>query len=285
MNGRPDVRLRRCRRAAKSDRTRIDVQSFGDDRISKRTSPSPRPPNRDEASGSNACRAPACVTSRRPARLSRKLAPAERARVRFRASRRPCDDQSSLPTHIPKRFCRIPCSRSTPTPTFCRPSWPNLAEKYGDDRFPVMVKTEGRHRIYKDGKFFREVWKNASIRKCASPTTRSSAWTCRSSRPCRCCSRTGPSRARRSSCIGTQRSHRLDLPQVSAALRRHRHRAAAGADAGDPGNGTLHRRARPFGRADRIAHARTGISTRPNCFRSSRPRPISAPRSSCIRGT
>ena len=39
--------------------------------------------------------------------------------------------------------------------------WPNLAEKYGDDRFPVMVRTEGRHRIYKDGKFFREVWENA----------------------------------------------------------------------------------------------------------------------------
>jgi aminocarboxymuconate-semialdehyde decarboxylase len=41
------------------------------------------------------------------------------------------------------------------------PDWPNLAEKYGDDRFPVMVRTEGRHRIYKDGKFFREVWANA----------------------------------------------------------------------------------------------------------------------------
>ena len=41
------------------------------------------------------------------------------------------------------------------------PDWPNLAEKYGDERFPVMVRTGGRHRIYKDGKFFREVWKNA----------------------------------------------------------------------------------------------------------------------------
>jgi len=39
--------------------------------------------------------------------------------------------------------------------------WPDLATKYGDDRFPVMVRTEGRHRIYKDGKFFREVWANA----------------------------------------------------------------------------------------------------------------------------
>ncbi|HZW52012.1 MAG TPA: amidohydrolase family protein, partial [Rudaea sp.] len=39
--------------------------------------------------------------------------------------------------------------------------WPNLAEKYGDERFPVMVDADGRHRIYKDGKFFREVWANA----------------------------------------------------------------------------------------------------------------------------
>ncbi|GAP66398.1 2-amino-3-carboxymuconate-6-semialdehyde decarboxylase [Mizugakiibacter sediminis] len=39
--------------------------------------------------------------------------------------------------------------------------WPNLADKYGDDRFPVMTHSDGRHRIYKDGKFFREVWENA----------------------------------------------------------------------------------------------------------------------------
>src|SRR5690606_3458665 len=41
------------------------------------------------------------------------------------------------------------------------PTWPDLAAKYGDDRFPVMVQADGRHRIYKDGKFFREVWANA----------------------------------------------------------------------------------------------------------------------------
>ena len=40
-------------------------------------------------------------------------------------------------------------------------NWPNLAEKYQDDRFPVMINAEGRHRIYKDGKFFREIWANA----------------------------------------------------------------------------------------------------------------------------
>jgi aminocarboxymuconate-semialdehyde decarboxylase len=39
--------------------------------------------------------------------------------------------------------------------------WPNLAAKYGDDRFPVMIHNDGRHRIYKDGKFFREVWDSA----------------------------------------------------------------------------------------------------------------------------
>ena len=37
--------------------------------------------------------------------------------------------------------------------------WPDLAAKYGDDRFPVIHHGEdGRHRIYKDGKFFREIW-------------------------------------------------------------------------------------------------------------------------------
>ncbi|MGH8216604.1 MAG: amidohydrolase family protein [Rhodanobacteraceae bacterium] len=39
--------------------------------------------------------------------------------------------------------------------------WPNLAEKYGDPRFPVMVNAGKHHRIYKDRKFFREVWQNA----------------------------------------------------------------------------------------------------------------------------
>src|SRR3546814_2025977 len=39
--------------------------------------------------------------------------------------------------------------------------WPDLAKKYGDDRFPVIHHTDdGRHRIYKDGKFFREIWSN-----------------------------------------------------------------------------------------------------------------------------
>src|SRR5258706_14566065 len=39
--------------------------------------------------------------------------------------------------------------------------WPDLAEKYSDPRFAVIHHTEGRHRIYKDGKFFREVWPNS----------------------------------------------------------------------------------------------------------------------------
>lgn len=37
-------------------------------------------------------------------------------------------------------------------------TWPNLAEKYGDARFPVIHHEDGRARIYKDGKFFREIW-------------------------------------------------------------------------------------------------------------------------------
>ena len=37
--------------------------------------------------------------------------------------------------------------------------WPDLAAKYGDLRFPVIHHgDDGRHRIYKDGKFFREIW-------------------------------------------------------------------------------------------------------------------------------
>ncbi|MBB5208616.1 amidohydrolase family protein [Chiayiivirga flava] len=37
--------------------------------------------------------------------------------------------------------------------------WPDLAAKFGDPRFPVIHHTDdGRHRIYKDGKFFREIW-------------------------------------------------------------------------------------------------------------------------------
>jgi len=39
--------------------------------------------------------------------------------------------------------------------------WPDLAARYGDDRFPVMTHSSGHHRIYKDGKFFREVWDSA----------------------------------------------------------------------------------------------------------------------------
>ena len=39
-------------------------------------------------------------------------------------------------------------------------SWPNLAEKYGDERFAVIHHDQGRHRIYKDGRFFREIGAN-----------------------------------------------------------------------------------------------------------------------------
>lgn len=37
--------------------------------------------------------------------------------------------------------------------------WPDLASKYGDNRFAVIHHGgDGRARIYKDGKFFREIW-------------------------------------------------------------------------------------------------------------------------------
>jgi aminocarboxymuconate-semialdehyde decarboxylase len=39
--------------------------------------------------------------------------------------------------------------------------WPDLAASTGDKRFPVIVHDDGRHRIYKDDKFFREVWPNS----------------------------------------------------------------------------------------------------------------------------
>ena len=43
-------------------------------------------------------------------------------------------------------------------------NWPDLAAKYDDRRFPSIthsVNADGteQHRIYKDGKFFREIWK------------------------------------------------------------------------------------------------------------------------------
>ena len=39
--------------------------------------------------------------------------------------------------------------------------WPNLSEKYSEPRFPVMTHTGGHHRIYRGGKFFRQVWDSA----------------------------------------------------------------------------------------------------------------------------
>ncbi|MDO5504750.1 MAG: amidohydrolase family protein [Pseudoxanthomonas suwonensis] len=38
-------------------------------------------------------------------------------------------------------------------------NWPDLATRYGDPRFPVIHHgDDGRSRIYRDGKFFREIW-------------------------------------------------------------------------------------------------------------------------------
>ncbi len=38
--------------------------------------------------------------------------------------------------------------------------WPNLSEKYGVPGFPYLEATGERTRIYRDGKFFREIWRN-----------------------------------------------------------------------------------------------------------------------------
>lgn len=40
-------------------------------------------------------------------------------------------------------------------------NWPDLATKYDDPRFPVMTHSGGHHRIYREGRFFREVWQSA----------------------------------------------------------------------------------------------------------------------------
>ena len=62
-------------------------------------------------------------------------------------------------TPLHGRFKLRPCSRSTPTPITCPATGPTWPTKYGDDRFPVIHHgDDGRHRIYKDGKFFREIW-------------------------------------------------------------------------------------------------------------------------------
>ena len=66
--------------------------------------------------------------------------------------------------------------------------WPDLAHKYGDNRFPVIHHgDDGRSRIYKDGKFFREIWpKTWDPKDCASRNyAEASACRCRSSAPCR----------------------------------------------------------------------------------------------------
>ena len=56
----------------------------------------------------------------------------------------------------------MPSARKIDTHAHILPrDWPDLARKYGDPRFPSIEHSEGRHRIYKDGKFFREIWPNS----------------------------------------------------------------------------------------------------------------------------
>jgi aminocarboxymuconate-semialdehyde decarboxylase len=39
--------------------------------------------------------------------------------------------------------------------------WPDLAARYGDSRFPTIEHRDGKHNIYKDGRFFRAIEPNA----------------------------------------------------------------------------------------------------------------------------
>ena len=41
------------------------------------------------------------------------------------------------------------------------PQWPNLSERFGVPGFPYLVNRDGRHLIYRDGRFFREIWPNS----------------------------------------------------------------------------------------------------------------------------
>ena len=134
------------------------------------------------------------------------------------------------------------------------PDWPNLADKYGDDRFPVMVAhrgppphLQGRQVLPRS---LGERVRSGSAHRRLREVRRRRAGRLDGAGAVLVLGQAEPG-ARAAS--PSQRSHGRDLPQVSAPLRRHRHRAAAVADAGDPGNGTLHRAARPFGRAGRLA--------------------------------
>ena len=166
------------------------------------------------------------------------------------------------------------------------PSWPNLAEKFGDDRFPVMVEADGRHRIYKDGRFFREVWANAfdaevrigeyarfgvDVQVVSTVPVLFSYWA-------------KPSQA--------LELHRHLNDHTAGLCRQYpRHYAGIGTVPLQAPTLAIQEMERCIdelglsGRAGRIALRARGTSMRPSCFRSSKPRPNSAPRFSCIPGT
>jgi len=62
--------------------------------------------------------------------------------------------------------------------------WPDLARKYGDDCFPVIYYTEdGRHWMYKEGKFCREIWSKTWDAMCPAQMERQRRMTVAAPRP------------------------------------------------------------------------------------------------------
>ena len=70
--------------------------------------------------------------------------------------------------------------------------WPNLAEKYADDRFPVIMHTDGRHRIYKGRQVLPRDLAQYLGPAAAHRRLRPFGVQTQVIPPCRCCSPTGP---------------------------------------------------------------------------------------------
>ena len=156
--------------------------------------------------------------------------------------------------------------------------WPDLAAKYGDNRFPVIHHgDDGRHRIYKDGKFFREIWPKTwdpdvriadyarfgvQVQVISTVPVMFSYW------------------AKPQHALELHQSLNDHMAETCRAhpppLRRHRHGAAAVAAPGGAGAGALHGPARPAGRADRLAHQRLEPRRAGTVRHSSRPRRTSS---------
>jgi aminocarboxymuconate-semialdehyde decarboxylase len=134
--------------------------------------------------------------------------------------------------------------------------WPDLAAKYGDARFPVIHHgDDGRHRIYKDGKFFREIWPKTWDRRIRiddyARLRRAGAGAEHRAGDVQLLGQAAPGTGAASR---AQRPHGTDLSRLSAPLRRHRHGAAAVPQLAIRELERCMDRTRPAGRADRFAH-------------------------------